>query len=109
MNYSCSHPVARLNESVGRLSEEIKEQRELSARLSSSLDTQKTLLSKSILESRYEMERQCYLIDQQQKMVQVSICSLIYIGVNSITYHWVVCHDYNYNLSFGHMRSYVHQ
>ena len=64
--------VAQLSESVGSLSSEVGEQKKLSHRLSSSLETQRELLSKTILESRAEMERQCHLIDQQHKIVQVS-------------------------------------
>ena len=64
--------VAQLSESVGSLSSEVGEQKELSHRLASSLESQRELLSKTILESRAEMERQCHLIDQQHKIVQVS-------------------------------------
>ena len=64
--------VAQLSESVGSLSSEVGEQKELSHRLACSLESQRELLSKTILESRAEMERQCHLIDQQHKIVQVS-------------------------------------
>ena len=63
--------VAQLSESVGSLSSEVGEQKELCHHLACSLESQRELLSKTILESRVEMNRQCHLIDQQHKIVQV--------------------------------------
>ena len=65
--------VACLNESVGDLSAQVGHQKELTERLTSSLQSQKNLLNDVILKSRAEVERQCALIDRQQAIVQVGI------------------------------------